>query len=184
MRMLVLVVGPSGAGKDTLMDAARARLGADPRFRWVRRVVTRPAEAGGEDHEPADPETFAARRDAGGFALSWEAHGIAYGIPADIAADLASGRVVVANGSRTVIADAATRFPTMVIEVTAPAEVLAARLAGRGREDAADIAERLARAVPMPDGVAIVRIDNGGALADAEVAMVAALTRAASAARQ
>jgi phosphonate metabolism protein PhnN/1,5-bisphosphokinase (PRPP-forming) len=181
--MLVLVVGPSGAGKDTLIDAARARLGADPRFRWVRRVVTRPAEARGEEHEPADPETFTARRDAGGFALWWEAHGVAYGVPADIAADVASGRVVVANGSRTVIADAAARFPVMVIEVTAPAEVLAARLAGRGREDAADIAGRLARTVTMPDGVAVERIYNGSALADAVEAMVAALSRAASAAR-
>jgi phosphonate metabolism protein PhnN/1,5-bisphosphokinase (PRPP-forming) len=182
--MLVLVVGPSGAGKDTLIDAARVRLGADPRFRWVRRVVTRPAEAGGEDHEPADPETFTARRDAGGFALWWEAHGVAYGIPADIATDLAAGRVVIGNASRTVIADTAARFPVTVIEVTAPAEVLAARLNGRGREDAADIAGRLARTVNMPDGVAVERIDNGGTLADGVAAMVAALTRVASAARR
>src|SRR3712207_2085991 len=102
--MLVAVVGPSGAGKDTLIAGARARLGPDPRFRFVRRGITRPASAGGEDHEPLDRGTFLRRRDAGGFALWWEAHGLLYGVPRDIEADLAASRCVVANLSRGVLA--------------------------------------------------------------------------------
>src|SRR5271165_1721482 len=98
--MLVLVVGPSGAGKDTLLDAAQAALAGDPRFRFVRRVITRPAEAGGEAHEAVSEAEFTARA----FALAWQAHGLRYGIPDDIAVDLAAGRVVVANVSRGVIA--------------------------------------------------------------------------------
>src|SRR5258708_1339198 len=127
--MLVLVVGPSGAGKDTLLEAARRALADDPRFRFVRRVITRPADAGGEAHEAVTEEEFARRA----FALQWQAHGLHYGIPAETI--VGGPVVVVANVSRTVVADAARRFPTRVIEVTAPVEVLAARLAARAREN-------------------------------------------------
>lgn len=154
--MLVLVVGPSGAGKDTLLTMAREALAGDVRFRFVRRVITRPAEAGGEDHEAVSDSEFAVRR----FALSWEAHGLRYGIPADVADDIGRGVVVVANVSRSIIADAAARFPVRVIEVTAPADVLAARLSARGREAAADVAQRLARRVALPDGIDAVTIVN------------------------
>ena len=77
--MLVLVVGPSGAGKDTLLAAARRALSDDPRFHFVRRVITRAAEAGGEAHEAVTEAEFAARD----FALLWQAHGLRYGIPVD-----------------------------------------------------------------------------------------------------
>ncbi|MBD0273468.1 MAG: phosphonate metabolism protein/1,5-bisphosphokinase (PRPP-forming) PhnN, partial [Acetobacteraceae bacterium] len=139
--MLVAVVGPSGAGKDTLMAGARALIGPrDGRFRFVRRAITRPAEAGGEDHEPLDREAFLRRRDAGGFALWWEAHGLLYGVPRDIETDLAGARCVVANLSRGALAEAASRYPLLVLEITAPPAVLAARLAARGREDQGAIA--------------------------------------------
>ncbi len=87
--MLVAVVGPSGAGKDTLMGLARARLDADARFRFVQRAITRPAEAGGEAHRPLSVPAFEAEQAAGAFALSWNVHGLLYGIPRDIEADLA-----------------------------------------------------------------------------------------------
>ncbi|WP_222440407.1 phosphonate metabolism protein/1,5-bisphosphokinase (PRPP-forming) PhnN [Siccirubricoccus deserti] len=178
--MLIGVVGPSGAGKDTLMAGARAALDGDARFRFVRRSITRPAEAGGEDHLPLSPEEFEARRVTGGFALWWEAHGLRYGIPADIGADLAAGRVVVANLSRTVLAGAAARLPLLVLEISAPIEVLAARLAARGREAAADIAARLAREAPLPAGLRVARVMNDGP-AEAGVAAVLAVLRGAAA---
>jgi ribose 1,5-bisphosphokinase len=154
--MLVLVVGPSGAGKDTLLHMARTALAGEARFRFVRRVITRPADAGGEDHEPVSVAEFAARD----FALSWEAHGLHYGIPADIADDIVRGVVVVANVSRSIIAEAAARFPTRVIEVTAPGELLVARLAARGRETAVDVANRLARRIPLPYGTEVATVVN------------------------
>ena len=109
--MLVLVVGPSGAGKDTVLALARVALAGDRRFRFVRRVITRPADAGGEDHEAVSVREF----DARAFALRWQAHGLHYGIPLDVTDDLARGIVVVANVSRGVIAAAAEQFPVRVI---------------------------------------------------------------------
>lgn len=176
--MLVAVVGPSGAGKDTLMAGARMRIEPDPRFRFVRRSITRPASAGGEDHDPTDRDAFLRRRDAGGFALWWEAHGLLYGIPRDIEADLAAGRCVVANLSRGALAEAASRYPLLVLEITAPPEILAARLAARGREDPATIAARLAREAPLPPSLRVRRVVNDGppeaGAAEASAALLAA----------
>ena len=168
--LLVLVVGPSGSGKDTLMAGAAQALAGDARFRFVRRVVTRPATE--EDHEVIDAEGFAARRDAGGFALHWEAHGLQYGIPAAILDDLALGRAVVANVSRSVLADAADRFPAMAIEITVSDWVRGLRLRQRGREAAADVTARLQREVPLPEGLPIFTIVNDGTIAQGIAAFV------------
>lgn len=177
--MLVAVVGPSGAGKDTLMGLARARLEGDARFRFVQRAITRPAGAGGEAHRALDIAAFEAERDAGGFALWWGAHGLLYGIPRDIEADLAARRVVVANLSRGALAEAAARYRLRVLNVTAPPAVLAARLAARGRESAADIAARLAREAALPAGLDIATVMNDTTPEEGAARMVAALSRAA-----
>jgi phosphonate metabolism protein PhnN/1,5-bisphosphokinase (PRPP-forming) len=184
--LLVLVVGPSGSGKDTLMAGAADALAQDARFRFVRRVVTRPPAE--EDHDVADDAGFAALRDSGRFALHWEAHGLQYGIPSDIAADLAAARVVVANVSRAVLAEAATRFPAAVIEVTAPEEIRVARLHQRGRETPADIAARLKRAVPQPEGLPpstqVFTIVNDGTMAAGVAAFADLLLRLAAGVRR
>jgi phosphonate metabolism protein PhnN/1,5-bisphosphokinase (PRPP-forming) len=171
---LHLVVGPSGAGKDTLIEAARA---VRPDLHIPRRVITRPEDAGGEPHIPETAAGFTARADAGAFALHWAAHGLRYGIPADIAARLASGQPILANVSRSVVDEARQRFaPLRIIVVTAPPAVLAERLAGRGRESAADIAARLDRApYAMPVGPDVWTVDNGGTVAAGVAAFVAAL---------
>ncbi len=88
---LVLVIGPSGAGKDTLIAAARDALAGDARFLFPRRHVTRASDS----HEPVEERTreaFAREQAAGGFALSWAAHGQLYGVPRDIEAALARAR--------------------------------------------------------------------------------------------
>jgi len=178
--VLVGVVGPSGAGKDTLMSGARAALAGDARFRFVRRGITRPAGSGGEEHEALSEAQFASRRDAGGFALWWSAHGLSYGIPRDIEADLARGRVVVANLSRGALAEAATRYSLRVLEITAPVALRAERLAARGREKVADIAARLAREAPLPPGLDVEVVSNDGAREVGVARVLQALSRAAS----
>lgn len=139
--MIFAVVGPSGAGKDTLISGA---LRARPGLRLARRVITRPTEAGGEDFEGVTPEEFARRKARGDFALDWDAHGLSYGIPR---AQVEGAGDVMFNGSRAALARAREVFPDLqVIVITAPSAVLAERLAARGRETTADIAERLNRA--------------------------------------
>lgn len=170
--MLILVVGPSGGGKDTLLDAARVALAGDPRFHFVRRVITRPAEAGGEAHEAVTELEFAQRD----FMLRWQAHGLRYGIPVvDI-----EGAIAVANVSRTVIAEAVARFSARVIEITAPPDVLAARLASRRRENEPDIAARLNRSVALPHGIEVETVTNDSSVEIGVARFVAALNRAAA----
>lgn len=176
---LYAVVGPSGAGKDTLMQlAARQR----PDLYVVRRVITRPETAGGEDFEGVTQAAFDARRARGEFALVWEAHGLSYGIPASIAAVLAAGNDAMMNGSRAGLTEAQAAFPTLVVlHVTARPEVLAERLLARGRETAADVAKRLARAaMPLPGGLRhVIEIDNSGDISTGVRALLDALDPAA-----
>lgn len=161
---LVLVVGPSGAGKDSVLNGARAALAGDSRFIFVQRTITREAGAGGEDNAEVTPEAFAAAKAAGAFALSWRAHELDYGIPATIEDDLRAQRCVIANVSRSVIVPARERYTGLrVVNITAPVAVLAQRIAQRGREDAAAIAKRLARAAyALPSGDDIVHLENTG----------------------
>lgn len=175
---LFLVVGPSGAGKDTLIDGARAALSADPRFVFAKRVITRPAEAGGEEHTPMDEQDFEIAQQRGDFLLSWSAHGLHYGIPATLADEIAAGRHVVANVSRSVIGEAVAKIPSAkTLLVTAPVEILAERLAKRGREDKADILKRLSRAgAPVPEGVDRIEVVNDGTAEDGIRRFIAALT--------
>ena len=144
---LVLVVGPSGAGKDTLLGLACAACADDPTIVFARRVVTREASSA-EDNEHMSADDFREARAGGAFAIDWEAHGHAYGLPRSIEDDIRADRTVVANVSRTVIPTLRQAYANVVVvAVTAPADVLAARLAMRKRDSDGNIAHRLARAV-------------------------------------
>lgn len=176
---LVTVVGASGVGKDTLLGAARAALAGDPRFVFARRAITRPAEtalhAGAEDHIPITEAEFAATRAAGGFALHWPAHGLLYGIPRGIEADLAAGKVVVANLSRAILGEVPAAYRMRVLLVTAPPEIRAARLAGRGRETPEEVMARLSRQAPLPEGLEVLEIANDAAPEVGAARLLAAL---------
>jgi len=181
---LILTVGPSGAGKDTLLEGAAAALEPTGRFHFTRRAITRPADAGGEDHIPMTEADFKAAEAAGEFLLSWRAHGLCYGIPRAPAAELReTGRAIVANVSRGVIDEARGRLqPVSVVQVTASPETLAARLAARGRETAADIEARLARADAIDiSGRDVATVWNDGNVDEGVAAMTAALETASSA---
>jgi len=159
---LVLVVGPSGAGKDTLLRLAQAACSDDPDIVFPRRVVTR-ASSADEDNVAVSPDEFRRVREHGGFAVHWEAHGHAYALPRDINDDIRAGRAVVANVSRTVIAALRQAYANVVVvAITAPPEVLAHRLAARARQSDGNIAERLSRSVDDASAHADVTILNAG----------------------
>ena len=146
---LVLVVGPSGAGKDTLIAGARAACAGDPSVVFPQRVVTRPPSEA-EHHETVSAELFAQRVADGAFALWWDAHGNRYGISSAIDDDIRSGRTVVCNVSRTIIGYARRRYASVVtVLVTAPPSVLQQRLAARARPSDGDPARRMARTAEL-----------------------------------
>jgi ribose 1,5-bisphosphokinase len=176
----VLVVGPSGAGKDTLIGLARQALAGDPRFLFPRRVVTRPASAA-EAHDTLAPEEFEAAVAAGAFCLHWRAHGLGYGIPAAVERVVRRGALALCNVSRTVLAEARQRLPGVTVaEVTAPPEILARRIAARARPADGDPMARLARRVAVGGAPPELTIMNDGAPETAAERLIAHLrTRAA-----
>ncbi len=159
------------------MVAAAARC---PDIRLVRRVITRPTETGGEDFVGVSPEVFQQMQADDAFVLTWVAHGLSYGIPRSIHADLAQGKTVLFNGSRRMLADAKASFANLrILSITAAPSVLAQRLAQRGRETPSEIEKRLERAARyrLDQDPTITQIRNDGPLEDAVNALVACLLK-------
>lgn len=179
---LVVIVGPSGAGKDTLMDRVAADLCGDPHVLFVRRVVTRPSQAGAEDHDSLSEADFDQALDDGKFCFSWSANGLRYGLPRQMADHLAAGGLAVVNGSRGAFSAMQQVFgQARAVEVTADRATLKARLMARKRESAAEIELRLDRAAELGTEVEpALRIDNSGALDESVRALDAFLARCRS----
>lgn len=144
---LIYVIGASGSGKDSLMRYARERLaGGEASIQFVHRYITRPADAGGENHVALTPEEFEARRQARLFALCWRSHGLDYGIGIEIHQWLGKGVTVVVNGSREYLPEARAKYPELLpVWIEVNPDVLRERLLGRGRESAEEVEARLAR---------------------------------------
>ncbi len=174
---LVLVVGPSGVGKDTLIRGASHALGNDKRFVFVRRLVTQATNVEQEEHDAIAADVFQQMDEGGRFALSWDAHNLRYALPLSLDTDLALGKVVVANVSRHVVAEARAKYPACaVVLISAEISRRAERLTLQGRESADQITARLAReAAPVPSGIDPIIIDNSGAIAIGITAFVMAL---------
>ncbi len=182
--VFIAVVGPSGAGKDTLIGMAREMLRTRPagsETLFVRRTITRVADASLEDHDTMDEAGFAAAQAAGKFSVTWTAHGLSYGLPAAVDDAIAAGGVVVANGSRAALPILAERFENLVVvQVTAPREVLAERLSARGRETKEEVLARLDRASITADFPGSIVIENAGAPEDAAGMLVSVIEKAAA----
>ena len=176
-----MVIGPSGVGKDTLISGARKALDGDKRFSFVRRLVTRPTDVDLEDHVSMDRQEFADARDAGRFALTWQAHNLDYALPIGVDTDLTLGRVVVANISRHAVPAAISKYPLCrVVQVSAEISLRASRLARRGRENQDQIVARLAReGAALPADVTPIVIDNSSSVAIGVTAFVMALRQIA-----
>ena len=173
---LIYVVGPSGAGKDSVIAGAREIVNKNKCLYFSPRYVTRPS-GDGHDDLAISREAFAHYKASGEFALDWEAHGMFYGVSVVIDQQLKLDKTVVVNGSRAHLAIALSKYPAMtVVLITLPREVAQARLSARAREDAAAIAARLARAPDMEvPATQLVTIDNSGPLEHATQALTRVL---------
>jgi ribose 1,5-bisphosphokinase len=159
---LILVVGPSGAGKDTLLGLAKAVCAEDGNIVFPRRVVTREATSS-EDNEELGAGAFEEALMRGDFAMHWEAHGHRYGLRREIDDDIRASRIVVVNVSRTVIERVRQSYANVtVLAITAPPEILAERLAMRARVSDGQIGDRLNRAVEQGRAAPDVTILNVG----------------------
>jgi ribose 1,5-bisphosphokinase len=177
----VAIVGPSGAGKDTLLSAAQAQLGGKDGFAFSRRRITRdPSDT--ERNESISWKEYRRAVKAGDMALAWEAHGLGYIIPRVADHEISTGRTVVANISRGAVAGAKARYARcFVVHIDAPLETRANRLAGRLRESASEILLRLERIPQVSEShSADLVIDNGGSLDQGVTALVSFLLETAS----
>ena len=142
---IIVVVGPSGAGKDTIINGAKEACAGHPAIVFPRRIVTRAASSA-EDHDTLDEAAFDRAVQDGGLAFWWQAHGLKYGIPAQIDDDIRAGRKAVCNVSRGIVDELRARYAKVeAVLVTAPAAILAARLAGRARGSDGSLEQRLKR---------------------------------------
>src|SRR6195256_965870 len=157
---LILVVGPSGAGKDTLLGLAKAACAGDDNVVFPRRAVTREASPF-EENEQLSLDAFRQARSQGDFAVHWEAHGHRYALSRAIDDDIRAGRTVVANVSRTVIAKMRRAYAdVVVVSITAPPNVLAERIALRARGSDGRLDQRLNRTVEYASAAPDVTIVN------------------------
>lgn len=147
---LIYVLGPSGAGKDSVLAWLKAKIAHTPEVNaqvyWTRRSITREVLAGGEIHESLTAEVFEQLQLAGEFVMSWQAHGLRYAIRRDELSPLERGGWIFVNGSRAYLQAASLLFPDLlVLHITANAQSLRQRLLLRGREPLERIEARVHR---------------------------------------
>lgn len=149
--ILFYVIGASGAGKDSVLNGARMAMDGRAKVAFAHRYITRPANAGGENHVALTEGEFSVRKENGLFRMAWESHGNHYGIGIETDLWLTKGFGVVVNGSRAYLQTAARIFPGMVvIHIRVSRKILRQRLLERGRESLPEIENRLRRSNNLP----------------------------------
>ncbi|WP_232324216.1 MULTISPECIES: phosphonate metabolism protein/1,5-bisphosphokinase (PRPP-forming) PhnN [unclassified Variovorax] len=175
---LVYVMGPSGAGKDSLIAWLKDHLPPHLPLHLARRTITRPIRHGDEQHHSVSEQAFVLLHQAQAFALDWQANGLRYGVQHDELAPLHRGKWVLVNGSRAYLPHALARFPQLaVVHVTASVEVLRQRLMARGREAPEMVEARVQRAVAYLPPPHAIEVRNDGHLAEAGARLLQALER-------
>lgn len=171
MANLFYVIGASGAGKDSLIQYLRKTMPDDAPVLFAHRYITRPADAGGENHVALSRREFERRKELGCFAMHWFSHETHYGIGKEINVWLSHGLDVVMNGSRGFLQEATKLFPNLVpVLISVDPEILSDRLYARGRESANQIQQRLIQAIKLEKEVAhqrLIKIENNSLLENA-----------------
>lgn len=182
---LIYIMGPSGVGKDTILEGLSGLMGH--RSYFAPRMVTRPASSTERGAISVSAEQFQQLESSGSLAMSWRANGLAYGVSRDINDKLASGYDVLVNGSREYLPQARIRYRhLMPILLTASADVLQRRLMARGRESAGQIQARLARNIQFmslaeaAESEPVFVVDNSGSIDDTICALYLHLTHAST----
>ena len=178
--ILVLVVGNSGSGKDSIISEVVKRFPSKLKeIHLTRRYITRSASET-ENNIATTPETFKEMSLNNKFALEWHIYELDYGVPVDIDDWLQKGHPVIVNVSRTIVKKARSIYRNiLVVFVKAPFEITLKRVRKRARESGKLLQERIQRAKDnqtFPDADFIV--DNSGELESAIDRFLSYLIRA------
>lgn len=139
---IVLICGPSGAGKDTLLKEAKFFFKDNKFVNFVPRYITRPPDVF-EKNFYICKEGFSVLKQNGFFLVTWETFGHMYGIPKHF---IKNNCVNFISVSRTVIKFFENNFDEVyTIFVTADFPVIYDRLKKRNRENEDMIKQRLQR---------------------------------------
>jgi ribose 1,5-bisphosphokinase len=152
MIKIVLIVGASGVGKDTLLKAIKNDIEAN----FITRYITRVPDAN-ESNYYISKDDFEYLIKSGFFVSSWEAHGNIYGISQHSIKD----GLNIISISREAVKDFEKTFEDVTtIEIGIPKELLYTRLKNRGREDEEAIAKRIKRSEQKIEAKNLIYFDN------------------------
>lgn len=167
MAKLFYIIGPSGAGKDSVINQLKQEKMRNLVF--AHRYITRRADAGGENYIELSNYEFELRHSLSLFSMSWQANNHYYAVGCELDAWLDQGLDVVVNGSRGYLDQALARYGSRLVPVVIDIknQELEKRLKKRGRESEAVIEQRLQRAeefrsICLPNNALV--LDNSGAL--------------------
>ncbi len=164
--VLILVVGNSGSGKDSIISGALLKYPKNLKeVKMTKRYITRPPSEF-EDNYSITSDEFRAMEQQGKFALKWKIYGLNYGVPVEIDEWLKKGHPVIVNVSRMIIDEARKIYDNLrVVFIEVPLEITIKRIKDRGRESGKLLQQRMQRAeknqkLPGADFI----VDNSGEL--------------------
>lgn len=146
MASLYYIVGPSGSGKDAVVQYFRESFATDLQVIIAHRYITRISDHT-ENSIALTQDEFDLRLEKKLFAMAWNANHLSYGVGVEIDAWLSAGMSVIVNGSREYIPVAVDKYSANihVIFLDVSDDVLQERLQSRGREDDQGIDQRMER---------------------------------------